>query len=126
MVRRLKILGKAITEAVIAELEDGADVIVREQKAAAPKETGRLESTIRRSKVRQGKKSATVTIRAGGRATTTSGGDTRPGGFDYAVEQEFGNKNMPANPFFYPAIRKNEDDIKRKVRKAFRTEVKDF
>jgi HK97 gp10 family phage protein len=122
----LKILGKRITEAVIAELDDGADVIVARQKAAAPKLSGKLESTIRRSKVRQGKKSATVTIRAGGRATTKEGSGTRPGGVDYAVEQEFGNKNMPAQPFFYPPIRQNEDDIRRKVRRAFRREVKDF
>lgn len=125
MVRRLKVLGKKITEAVIAELDDGADVIVSRQKAAAPKDTGRLESTIRRSKVRQGKKSATVTIRAGGRATTDAS-STRPGGFDYAVEQEFGNKDMPAHPFFYPPIRQNAEDIKRKIRRAFRAEVKDF
>jgi len=126
MEKRLQTLGKNIVDAVLDELSDGADLIVAEQKGMAPRDTGVLASTIHRSKVRVGKKTATVTIRAGGKATHAPGNSTRPGGFDYAVEQEFGNRDMPTNPFFYPPIRKNSAKIKARVRKAFGSEVKDF
>ncbi|MCV9965457.1 HK97 gp10 family phage protein [Pararhizobium sp. BT-229] len=122
--RRLANLGKAITDEVKKALIDGADRIVSEQKALAPRKSGTLLSTIKRSDLKETASQVTVTISAGGDATRKQGNSTKPGGFDYAVEQEFGNQDMAANPFFYPPIRENDPKIRRKVRQAFRKKVR--
>lgn len=136
---RLRVRGRAITEAVLAELEAAADEIVAAQKERAPKKSGRLAASIRRSKVRKTAKQAKIVIAAGGRATRKriketstvpgrKGRRKQPGGknfvYDYAVEQEFGNQHMPANPFFYPVIREKSADIRARIRKAFRDEAR--
>ncbi len=81
--------------------------VVEDAKSRAPKDTGAMARGIRRS---VSAKKLTATISAGGKV----------GGVDtyYAQFVEFGTKNMPAQPFFFPACRAHEEEIGRALSDA--------
>lgn len=95
-------------------------------KAAAPTdpEDGTpLKDSIRHERTPEGGQ----VIRAGGPTTTKPVLNGQDGTYDYALAQEFGTVDMPANPFFWPTyrlLRKRFDARRRralnKAMKAFR------
>lgn len=125
LTRKLEMIGKRATDAVKAEILQGADRIVSGQKRRAPKDKGILAASIHHSGLQESKDNVSVTISAGGDATSKSvegwGGEQ----VDYAVEQEFGNQHMDAHPFFYPEVRAQDRKIRRSVRRAFSASAKE-
>lgn len=95
------------------------------QRSLAPEEDGVLRGTIRTEPLTDG--TVGVEIKAGGPATTKtvkSGKGAVAYTVDYAVEQEYGNKNMPPNAYFWPGYkarrRKAMGQVRRGVRRALK------
>ena len=144
--KKLEDIGKRVSAAIADEFLAASDSIVAGQKRRAPSDTGALRESIRHTGIQSRKDGFSVTITAGGAETTRGIGDRtydkgidvrsgdtggrrkRVGGAgvttDYAVEQEFGNQHMAANPFFYPEVRAQDKKIRRNVRKAFLKETR--
>ncbi|WJR67654.1 hypothetical protein QTA58_02495 [Neorhizobium sp. CSC1952] len=120
--RRLARLPKAIRDQVSAAIAKDADEWVRLSRAIAPKdpEDGTpLHDSIRHHETDTGGQ----VVRAGGEATTKP---SAGGPFDYAVGQEFGTVNSPAQPFFWPAYRLLKKKFLSRRRSALNKAVKDF
>lgn len=104
-VERFKKLTEALQQEVhalaVAELNAQADGLVQAMEQVAPRDKGVLVHTIR--KVPDKAKDTVVRIVAGGRETVRPSVSSRP--FDYSRADEFGTKNMPAKPFFFPTYR---------------------
>ena len=66
--------------------------IVRQAKKLCPVDTGNLRSAIRAGKIE------------GGGVEITAGGSGKTKDVNYAVYVEYGTRNMPAQPYFRPAI----------------------
>ncbi|MCQ0987544.1 HK97-gp10 family putative phage morphogenesis protein [Jiella marina] len=123
--RVLKNLPKAARKAVRESIDVEATNIGRRQKRLAPKRSGTLASTIERSEVRETRRDVSVTLMAGGDRTTKpvrNGADTE---YDYALGVEFGNEDMPAQPFFYPPIRGANKRIRRRARRLLKQAAKE-
>jgi HK97 gp10 family phage protein len=87
-------------------------------RAAAPRaeeDGGELRRSIRVSTT--GK--LAVTIRAGGRLTTT------PSGYDYSLAIEFGNEKSSAQPFFWPSYRAGRNAVIAAIHTSFRNALKE-
>lgn len=87
-------------DTIVQVLREEVQKAVDDAKSRAPVDTGALRDGITRS---VSKKNLTATMSAGGKRR---GVDTY-----YAYFIEFGTKNMPARPFFYPAARAHEEEI---------------
>lgn len=107
------------------ELEEIAEQIVAQMYSLAPQLTGDLagsigwtwgdapEGSLVIGQVGNNKYGAMrITIYAGG------------GDQFYALFQEFGTKNMPANPFFYPVWRVNRRRVRSRVTRAIKKAVR--
>lgn len=121
LVRRWSRIPQLVQDNVRLAMEKLADEIVKEMKAAAPKDQGDLAASIGwtwgdapAGSMKIGTFRGTdygalsLTIFAGG------------GDAFYARFQEFGTVKMPANPFFYPVWRKKKQGFKRRMRNAVR------
>lgn len=130
--QRLRALPIQLRAAARAALEKNANEIVAMMKRLAPVESGALRDSIGWTWGRAPKGSMTVgtvadsedadlriTVYAGTRDKSLGDRDAF-----YAFFQEFGTKQMPANPFFWPSVRANRQRAKsrvsREVRKAAR------
>lgn len=109
-----------VRKALEPALQKSATELVTEQKRLAPKDEHHLEQTIRQE---PGPHEASVRMKAGGPATTTTNeaGDA----YDYALGQEFGTSDMPANPFFLPAYRLLRKRITLRMKRAVRKATRD-
>ncbi|KYK45197.1 hypothetical protein A1D31_11040 [Bradyrhizobium liaoningense] len=75
-------------------------------------------------KVRRTKRDLTLEVTAGGDSTTH--GERGPHGeADYAVFTEYGTRNTPAQPFFYPTARAMQADINSNIAKAVQDVLND-
>lgn len=93
------------------------------QRSLAPRDDGTLVSTIRTEPMNEPYVGAL--IKAGGPETTVevrNGADTE---YDYTLAQEYGTEKMPANPFFWPAIRAKKTQTKRRIRQAVRKGIRE-
>lgn len=102
-------------------LNEGADRIVILSRSLAPRDSGDLVSSIRKQ---PGRHELAVDVVAGGQQTMR---EVREGSgiyYDYAMAQEFGTENHPANPFFYPAWRALKKSIRARLSKAYRDAAK--
>ena len=117
--KRFAAIPKAIRDEVQPSLTRNSDNLAKLMKQLAPEEEGDLRESIR---VEQGPHELSRVVLAGGEKTTrevrTGSGVT----YDYAMAQELGTKDMPANPYFYPAKRllakRTRNSLKAAVRKA--------
>lgn len=118
--RILRNLPKTAREAVGQSIDREATLINRKQKRLAPKRSGTLAGTIERSDLKESRREVSVTLKAGGDATTREirTGSGEP--YDYALGVEFGNETMPAQPFFYPPIRGANKRIKRRAKRLLK------
>lgn len=92
-----------------AELDAGADRIVTLAKSLAPRETGFLQSTIRKA---DGDHELQVRVWAGG------------GDAFYAVFKEHGTENLPAHPFLFPSFRALKGSVQGRINRAVRRAAK--
>lgn len=124
--RRFVAIPKFVRAAVLAQNEANARDLVRAQKRAAPKDDLTLEASIEATD--ESKEHRVVQrIRAGGATTTKPVRKSEKGGapnYDYALGQEFGTEDMPANPFFFPPYRARRKGYRASLRKAARDAVK--
>jgi len=104
--RRLKAVPVAARRALRAQNAKNAAELVATIKRFAPdaEPTGALESSIRHQDVSDSTR-ISQRVEAGGKATTRPVRDGASATYDYALGQEFGTEDMPANPFFWPAWR---------------------
>jgi HK97 gp10 family phage protein len=118
--RRLKALPDAAKRAAAVALDTSANELVAAQRTLAPREDGTLQASIEWHQTAE----LTRTITAGGETTTrpVKGGDYE---YDYALGQEFGTQEMPANPFFWPAYRLTKKRIRNRIKRAISKGVKD-
>lgn len=128
--RKLASIPAKLTEAVRAELEKQAQIVVDMMKRLAP--TGRTRRLVNSINWTWGDAPAgTMTIgtvkTAKGpinygtmRITIYAGGDKA----FYARFQEFGTKNMVANPFFFPAYRAKKKSMKSALTRSMRKALK--
>lgn len=124
--RRFQAVPQIVRNEVVKELEKAASELVREMQSLAPKGTTRkLVNSIGWTWGDAPKGSLTigkVANREYGKLSITiyAGGDEA----FYARFQEFGTRNMPANPFFYPVYRSNKSRIKGRLSRAVTRAVK--
>lgn len=111
-----KIPGAVKTQS-FAELAKQADRMLGAMRKFAGHETGKLQQSIR-SEVDASL--LRITLRAGGPLTTVKG--RRP--YDYALAQEFGTKEMAANPYFWPGYRLFRKPARAAVKRAMRKAIK--
>jgi len=98
-----------------AELKAIADQLASDIRAAAPTESGKLQSSVR---VQRGKDTLELLVLAGGPSTTK---EVRKGSgvsYDYALGIEFGTTKMEAQPFFYSTYRLQRDAVRNKIYEA--------
>ncbi|MDP9875644.1 HK97-gp10 family putative phage morphogenesis protein [Agrobacterium tumefaciens] len=121
MMRRLERIPDEVRRRAKAELMLGGREINMLQRSLVPKDDLTLASTIRSEPLPDPQ--IGVVILAGGEATTKPVRETEKGNspeYDYALAQEFGTEDMPANPFFRPAIRVKKKQVRNRVRAAAR------
>lgn len=100
--RKLRRIPSRVKADVARALQVSADEISALQKTLAPRDDGDLVASIRNSVDREALR---ATMEAGGVATTRPVRRGADAEYDYALAQEFGTKEMSANPFFFPAYR---------------------
>jgi HK97 gp10 family phage protein len=123
--RRLERIPAEVRKRTQAELMLQGREINMLQRSLAPKDDLTLASTIRSEPLPSPE--IGVVMRAGGPATTKPVRETEKGNspeYDYALAQEFGTEEMPANPFFMPAIKVKRKQARNRVRAAARKGLK--
>lgn len=119
LVRRWSQIPQLVQDNVRIAMEKLADEMVKEMKAAAPKDTGDLEASINWTWGEAPAGAMTLgTFRGSDYATMrltvyAGGGDAF-----YARFQEFGTVKMPAHPYFFPVWRKKKRGFKRRMANA--------
>jgi HK97 gp10 family phage protein len=121
-----------IRDEVARELEVQAAKVVADMKLLVPVDTGALRDSIGWTwgNAPTGSVSiGTVNGRQFARMAITIYAGTRDKSLGerdafYARFQEFGTKDMPANPFFYPAWRANKTRVKASLTRAVKRAVK--
>lgn len=113
---------KAVIAAARASAAQGGDEVASAVRYLAPRDQGELAASVRVEqagtvKTRKGDRDFIGVIVKAGDATTTVTNDTGEV-FQNARIQEFGTKNMPANPFFFPAWRLNRSRIRSRISRS--------
>ncbi|OWJ78419.1 HK97-gp10 family putative phage morphogenesis protein [Haematobacter genomosp. 1] len=135
---RFRALPRAVQEAATQTLEQNANEIVAMMRRLVPKDSGRLAASIGwtwgdapEGSISVGSVAGSpdserrITIYAGSAQTMVT--NSRGMKFQLAKLQEFGTKKMPANPFFYHAIRvKRKEGRKRMSARISRAAKKAF
>ena len=119
--RRLKAIPQQVRDEMNVVLDKQAHELAATMKQLAPQEDGDLRESI------QVEASPTYLARAvvaGGAKTTRPVREGADASYDYAFAQELGTTKMPANPFFYPAVRLLNKRIKRRIKAAAARAVK--
>src|SRR4051812_33655481 len=100
-------LQEEVHDLAVADLNAQADGLVELIETVAPRgESGNLVHSVRKV---PGKKDTIVRVVAGGQLTVRPGVSSKP--YDYARADEFGTKDMPAKPFFFPTYRLRKKKI---------------
>lgn len=139
--RNLRRVGKAAPDAARTALRAAAEDLVAQMQRAAPVETGALKLSIgwtfgaapkgamvvgqvRDPAARGGPfGNVVITIYAGAAQGVSAGRKAVADAF-HARFQEFGTRNMPANPFFFPVYRANRAAIRSRVTRAVKKVLK--
>ena len=123
--RRLRAIPPAVRKAVRDQLRANAEDLVQGIQRAVPVEDGTLRSTVENEDT-SNERRIRQTVRAGGERTTRPVRKSAKGNaptYDYALAQEFGTSDMPANPFFYPTYRAKRKAFKRALNAAVKKAV---
>lgn len=123
--RVLAALPPHIRGPIRAEIFHQAELLKNQMRAAAPRgKTGALAASVRVTPGTRSRMAAMV--RAGGQGTMQQVGSGFFGAFnaavrgrgeyDYAIAQEFGTSQTPAQPFFWPTYRANKRRIRRAIK----------
>ncbi|MHA6692041.1 HK97-gp10 family putative phage morphogenesis protein [Devosia sp. A449] len=120
--RRMKAIPAGVRAAVKPALDQSAAELVGTMKRIAPHEDGDLQGSI---EAQAGKHELARQVVAGGEATTVPVRDGADAEYDYALAQELGTVDMPANPFFFPAFRLLRKRLNNRIRRSIRKAVKD-
>src|SRR5690606_10414154 len=112
---------KAARRAIKPALEKGADELVGRMKYLAPVDDGDLQRSIQKRPLNE----LAVRVEAGGEATTRPVRQGVSATYDYALGQEYGTAEMPANPFFWPAVNTLKRRVRRRVDRAIGKAVKE-
>jgi HK97 gp10 family phage protein len=112
--RSLKHLPFAVRRKLVEAIREQADGLADEIKARAHRKTGAMAESVQ---VRRGRTTLELVVTAGGETTTKP---VRDGAYDYdyALGNEYGTVDMPAEPFFYPAARERQPDIEAAIEAA--------
>ncbi|MGH6862007.1 MAG: HK97-gp10 family putative phage morphogenesis protein [Phyllobacterium sp.] len=123
LIKRMNAIPKQMRKAIKPQLDQSAEEMVRLARSVAPRDDGNLQRSI---VYQDGPGELAVTVKAGGELTTR---EVRSGSnhyYDYALGQEFGTSEMPAQPYFWPAYRLTKKRIKGRISRAVSKAVKDF
>lgn len=120
--RKFKRMPKTVRKRLQATLEQNADELMTAQRALVPKDEGDLEASIRKENP-PGR--VAVDVRAGGPTTTKPVRSGVSATYDYALGQEFGTQDQPANPFFYPPYRLKKGRFKSRLTRATKKAIKE-
>lgn len=122
--RRLKAIPKGVRKAVHAQLEANSKELNEAQRRFAPKDDGELRGSMVTEDVSTSTRIA-YRVKAGGDATRRPIRNSKKGSptYDYALAQEYGTKNMPANPFFWPPYRAKRKAFAARVNRAAKKAV---
>lgn len=101
-----------------------ADVITDTQRAYAPVDDGTLQASIRQEPVSEDAGKIAVVIKAGGASTTRPVRNGQSITYDYALGVEFGTKDTPAQPFFFPGYRVNKRRVRSRISRAIKKAVR--
>jgi HK97 gp10 family phage protein len=134
LLRKLRRVPGLAIEEVRKAMEKAATDMVRQMQAVAPRDEGTLAASIGWTWGDAPQGSMSVgRVQAGGSAgrafndlviTVYAGGNSATGDAFYARFQEFGTKNMPANPFFFPVYRANRARTKAAISRGIRKALK--
>lgn len=104
------------------ELAAQADKLAALIKQVVPRgETGELEHSVR---VIPGKTDLVKRVVAGGRLTIRESVSSKP--YDYARGDEFGTRDMKAQPFFFPTYRLSRKRIKSAMKRKLTATIKRY
>lgn len=117
--RRLARVPASIRKAVSAALEQNAKEWVKASRSAAPDDPTTSGQDLKASIRHHATDTGGQVVRAGGPTTTVDG-------CDYALAQEFGTQDMPANPFYWPIYRMLRKRFDSRRRRALNKAFKDF
>lgn len=121
-VRRMNAIPVAVRAAVHPALDSSAAELVDTMKRVAPHEDGDLQRSI---EANPGKHELAREVTAGGEITTRPVRNGADAEYDYALGQEFGTVDMPANPFFFPTFRLLRKRLNNRIKRSIRKAVKD-
>lgn len=119
--KRLRAIPSAVRAEVARALKASADDINAVQRRFAPVDDGDLVGSIRNHVEANGLRAV---IEAGGPATTRPVREGADASYDYALGQEFGTREMPAQPFFYPGWRLGKKRAKSRITRAMNRGIK--
>lgn len=119
--RKILSLPAFVRQELGAALQKSGDEITSIQKTLAPEEDGTLKGTIRNT---YDESDLRVTMTAGGPETTKPIREGLSADYDYALAQEFGTKEMPANPFFFPGYRLGKKRAKSRITRGINKAAK--
>lgn len=112
LLRRLAKIPLAVRQAASDQALIEAHGLAKAQQYAAPQDDGALKESVR---VESGRRGSLWLVRAGGEKTTRPVREGASATYDYALGQEFGNANNPAQPFFYPPYRHRRAKIRKAI-----------
>ncbi len=134
LLRKLRRSQNLAIEEVRKAMEKAAADMVRQMQAVAPRDQGNLAASIGWTWGDAPKGSMSVgRVQSGGSAgrafndltiTIYAGGNSEAGDAFYARFQEFGTRNMPANPFFFPVYRANRARTRAAISRGIRKALK--
>ena len=116
--RRFAAIPKQVRAAVKPAVDKGGDELVARMKYLAPDEdaTGKLRDSIEKT---PGPVELSVTVSAGGAATTDSKGD------DHALNLEYGTKDMHRHSFFWPSVNTLKKRVRSRIDRAISKAIKE-
>lgn len=112
---------KEARKPIRAALDKGADELTARMKYLAPEDDGDLKRSIRKTPISD----VAVRIEAGGEVTTRPVREGVSATYDYALGQEYGTVDHPAQPFFWPSVNTLKKRVRRRVDRAIGKAVKE-
>lgn len=124
--KKMAAVPKEVRKALRAQNRANAEELVQTIKGFIDDKSGALGSSIKRKDVSNSKR-ISQRITAGGSTTTKPVRKMKNGAsptYDYALANEFGTENMPAQPFFWPAWRLKRRRFKTRMSREAKKAIK--
>lgn len=122
--KRMAAIPPAVKAALKAQNAANAADMVETARRFAPEDDGVLRDSIRHEDASDDSR-ISQRVEAGGPTTTNPVRQSAKAtaDYDYALAQEYGTADMPANPFFWPAWRLKRKAYKRRMSKAAKAAI---